>query len=369
MKKAFCAGQLEVTWNMLADYFPNGIHDLVSEKEKFSSKSYNGYLHDAFHLMAIELYEHPQNFCKSNLTDYDFLKTLFRTKLKEVINTHKTLGTSFDEAFMGNGGGDSRSDQHQQQTSEIDFFARSLNPIEAVIFNVKFIMGWKNKSNILHLIAFLLNTNRLTDLKLNTQLRKNKNLSYPIITEWYKELIEHSFLKKCNPPSQSWSLFFESMPTVVIPAYKNEMRIHSQNFSRKKLKFREQMLWMNQRNWLPIERFFFMLHEYLLVESLIEIWFQLSKASIQNESLRRDLVRYHIFYQYPNDNNWPYEMREEQIKRRLHLGKKEAHRIRVVLQKLQLSIDKKIGRYLDWCNLENIKAERRHFKKINWRTH
>ncbi|MGK0363968.1 MAG: hypothetical protein ACI85O_001022, partial [Saprospiraceae bacterium] len=222
LKDDFCAGNKNVIWKILEAYFSQASLNLIFYNNTLTNTQFTQLTGEVFQLMAFHVQENPTEFCEEKESSKNYLEKLFKAKLKQVRKENRTFGISFEEEYMGNdhtspsfGEEEEESFSPQNFSSETHFFVRSLTPLEEVIFNVKFVKSWEGKNNILHLVAFLLNTHRLTNQSLETQLAHHQELSLPLIQDWFEQVLEKSFLANSKHQPQPWEFFCDSIQNIV----------------------------------------------------------------------------------------------------------------------------------------------------------
>jgi len=283
LKNRFCKGEDAALWEMVHLLYPElvictSLEDLPEGFENIRS--------------AIDKILKNRNLlCNSKK---DIIAIWTDLLLDDFGNTSSKKTNRFFEDFM-NPEGNVQTIDSSKKTEKIVkipsplnyIFHTSLNEIEQIIYERIYIQKWVNHSGIKTMQFHLINVLPFGNFRLKKLLKKTF-IYQPYFTSWFSKKLANIYINT-NLPIDSWAevetetkKYFTSKPKQEFENIAKRVNIYKSIFEEEKTVFK-------QKKWTELEQFFFIIHKYMKVENLIEIWHLMNIFALDYQPLEKEL--------------------------------------------------------------------------------
>jgi len=340
LRAKFCNGDLSTIWEMINLIFPELMVSSPPSHLQFKAK----------HLgeLGLDIFSKPELLCISELETVEFFEKELQLRINRELRPAKEKELKKEVA--------SEDERIIAITEEKDqakpkallaalFFQKSLPAAEQVLYEMTYVQKWKGIPNIRRLQLFLVNTLSWGNYRMRDDLRKNPAIETVEISNWFMSNLKRYFLGKKNEV-EAWDDFSNSLKNMVNKNVEDDFKNIGQNLRRRELRFQKDLNLFEFKDWNDVEVIFYMLYKYMKIENHLEIWHQMNIESQFHLPLENEMKKFKLWNKNALLKN--EGISESTIIKRLKLMKDDLGFIKGTMKKIQLEIDKKSTKAIDW---------------------
>ena len=204
LKTSLCNGNKEVIRTLSQLFFPEiWANILLGELDEKA---------DALISLEIEMQNDLATFCKSQMPVEAYLRSKWQSKLRAI--RKRTI--SYDETYMQSKLSEPIEENNhngkKEQYYPFKHLLASLDPIERMLFEVKYIQELNGKNGVFQVTYFLLNAASIGNPLIHDLLIKNNDLYEPLIREFLIQQAKNAFTTETNNKDESLLELLQKLP-------------------------------------------------------------------------------------------------------------------------------------------------------------